>query len=338
MLAPLGALYGRAVLARRRHVEARPSLRRRLARPVISIGNLAVGGSGKTPFTRWLAFQLLSRGERPAILSRGYGRAETPDDVVIVSDGGRVLADVARSGDEPLMMAHSAPGAAVLVCADRFRAGEVAERRLGCTIHLLDDGFQHLKLHRDVDLLLMDEQDLSDRVLPAGRLREPLVSARSADALLWTGGEDAAGVASRLGVAAGFRVRRVPGPLTMAGDGAAPRPGAPIVALAGIARPGRFFRDLEAGGYDVRARLAFRDHHPYSKADVERIHTAAARSAAVVVVTTEKDLVRLLPLAPLPFALAWRRLEVLPEDADAFCGWLDARLDEAPRAAEDPTA
>jgi tetraacyldisaccharide 4'-kinase len=184
----------------------------------------------------------------------------------------------------------------------------------------------------------MHEHDVEDRVLPAGRLREPIDAARSADAILWTGREDAGRVASRLGVAAGFRLRRVAGPLTMAGDRAAtPGPGSPVVALAGIARPERFFRELEAEGYDVRARLAFRDHHPYSTADVERIRRAAAGCGAVVL-TTEKDLVRLLPLAPLPFALAWRRLEVLPEDADAFSRWLDVRLDEARRAAEDSTA
>jgi tetraacyldisaccharide 4'-kinase len=333
VLAPLSALYGRAVLARRRRAEARPASRRRLGRPVISIGNLAVGGSGKTPFTRWLASWLLSQHHRPSILSRGYGRVSPDHAVVIVSDGEHVLADVSRAGDEPLMLAQTVRGAAVLVCADRHRAGQVAESQLGCTVHLLDDGFQHLRLNRQIDLLLLDERDIEDRVLPAGRLREPLEAARSADAILWTGTADAADVAARLGVGAAFNLRRTSGPLTTLTAGEPPpRPGTPVVAVAGIARPDRFFDELLADGLDVRARLSYRDHHPYSADDLRRIRRTLDANRADVVVTTEKDIVRLRPLGPLPFAVAWRRVDVMPQHVDAFCAWLDARLESAARA------
>lgn len=327
MLAPLSAIYGRAVLARRRHIEARPAARFRLVRPVVSVGNLAVGGSGKTPFTRWLAQRLVAGGHRPSILSRGYRRSLPDQDVVVVSDGTTVLADLSRAGDEPLMLARSVPGAAVVVCPDRYRAGLMAENRLSCTMHLLDDGFQHLRLDRDVDLLLLDERDVSDRVLPAGRLREPLEAARSAHAVLWTGTLNAPDVRSMLDVETVFELRRTPGRISgLEPDDRELPPGAPVVALAGIARPERFFRELEDSGLDVRARLPYRDHHPYSAGDVERMLESVERAGAHAVVTTEKDLVRLMPLGPLPFRLAWRRLEVVPADPDGFCGWLDARL------------
>jgi len=325
-------IYGRAVLARRRLIEARPASRLRLRAPVISIGNVSVGGSGKTPFTAWLAARLAAAGHRPAILSRGYRRTAPTEAVVVVSDGTRVSGNLASAGDEPLMLARAVPGAAVLVCGDRHRAGHMAEMDLGCTVHLLDDGFQHLRLERDVDLVLLDEGDLQDRPLPAGRLREPLAALRSADAILWTGEPAAAADAARhADVDAVFGLRRASGALTGHDDGV-PAAGEPVLALAAIARPQRFFEGLDDTGVDVRARLAFRDHHPYSAADVERIRRAAADHGASWVVTTEKDLVRLLPLGALPFRLAWRAFEVSPREPDAFWDWLTAKL-AAARAA-----
>ena len=329
VLAPLGALYGRALLVRRRRIESNPSAQCRLLRPVISVGNLSVGGSGKTPFVRWLAEWLVSRGERPSILSRGYRRTSQSDEPVIVSDGDRILADLATSGDEPLMIARSVREAVVVVDPDRYRAGTLAESRLGCTVHLLDDGFQHVRLRRDINLLLVEETDLADRVLPAGRLREPLAAARSADALLWSGLRAAQDVAAEMGVSQAFDVRREVGPVRIQRAGAEPdvvQSGDAIVALAAIARPERFFEGLEGAGFDVRARLAFRDHHPYTTADVRRIARAFTQTRASLVVTTEKDLVRLAEVEPLPFPLGWQPLDVRPHDVGQFTGWIMARL------------
>lgn len=325
MLGLSSGIYGRAVLARRRLIEARPSSRLRLQAPVISIGNLSVGGSGKTPFTAWLAARLAASGHRPSILSRGYRRTTPTEGVVIVSDGTQVRADLASAGDEPLMLARMVPGAAVLVCGDRYRAGRVAEAELGCTVHLLDDGFQHLRLDRDVDLVLLDGSDLDDRPLPAGRLREPLAALRSADAILWTGEPvRAPDIAARTGVSTVFPMRRVAGPIE--GNDGVPGAGDPVLALAALARPQLFFEGLEKTGLDVRARLAFRDHHPYAPGDVERIREAAAACGSDWVITTEKDLVRLLPLGAMPFRLAWRALEVSPDEPGVFCDWLVARV------------
>ncbi|HYM25140.1 MAG TPA: tetraacyldisaccharide 4'-kinase, partial [Vicinamibacterales bacterium] len=196
------SLYGAAAAWRRRWYARDPSRRRSLERPVVSVGNLRVGGSGKTPVVEHIARLLLDRGERPAILTRGYARRAPSDGVTIVSDGARVVANLDTAGDEPLMLAHALPGAAVLVGADRYLSGRLAERQLGATIHLLDDGFQHFELARDVDLLLAAEEDLADQPLPAGRLRERLSAAGAADAALVTAGYDAAAV--RVGRALGL--------------------------------------------------------------------------------------------------------------------------------------
>src|SRR5262249_36475033 len=143
---------------------------RRLSRPVISVGNLRVGGTGKTPVAAVVAQALLAAGERPAILTRGYARRAPADGVTVVSDGRTILTGVDAAGDEPLMLARALPDAMVLVGANRYLSGRLAEERLGATVHVLDDGFQHLELARDVDLLVVSEDDLNDQPLPFGRL------------------------------------------------------------------------------------------------------------------------------------------------------------------------
>ncbi len=172
ILTAASSLYGAAASWRRRWYARDPGRQRHLSRPVVSVGNLCAGGSGKTPVVEQIARVLVDRGERPAILTRGYARRRALDGVTVVSDGSKILAGLETAGDEPLMLARALPGVPVLVAADRYLAGRLAERQLGATVHLLDDGFQHLALARDVDLLLVAEEDLTDRMLPAGRLRE----------------------------------------------------------------------------------------------------------------------------------------------------------------------
>ena len=191
------SLYGAAATWRRTWYAANPSRRKHLIRPVVSVGNLRVGGSGKTPVVDYIARLLLANGKRPSILSRGYARRDVSPGVTVVSTMDRVVAGVEQAGDEPLMLARNLPGVPVLVGSDRFLSGQFAEREFGVTVHILDDGFQHLRLERDVDLLLVSEDDLHDRVLPAGWLREPLASAARADAVLVTAGYAAA--AERVG-------------------------------------------------------------------------------------------------------------------------------------------
>lgn len=318
----LSTLYGHVALARRRRA-ARSAAVRQLRRPVVSVGNLSVGGSGKTPLVEYVCRELVRAGHRPAVLSRGYARTDVSDGVVVVSDGATLQADLARAGDEPFMLARRLTGVAVLVSPDRYMAGALAEQHLGCTVHVLDDGFQHHALARTVDLLVVTPEDLVDRPLPFGRLREPLAAARAADAVLWTGSDDVAAVASRLGVGTGFRLLRLPGPVqSELFDTGEPEPGARVLALSGIARPAPFVERLREEGYDVVGEQVFGDHHPYSYADVARIAEAVRRCAAEGVLTTEKDMVRLLAFRPLPFALAWRGLAVQVEPAVSFRSWL----------------
>ena len=137
----------------------------------VSVGNIAFGGRGKTPTVAYVARILRDAGERVAILSRGYGRRVVEDGVVVVSDGTHVLADLDRAGDEPLMLARDLPGVAVLVCDQRAVAGALAQHVLGATALVLDDGFQHRQMRRDLDIVLVAPGDLTGRRAPLGRLR-----------------------------------------------------------------------------------------------------------------------------------------------------------------------
>ena len=326
-------VYGTAAAWRRRWYADDPSRRRRLDRPVISVGNLNTGGSGKTPIVEHVASLLASHDERPAILSRGYGRTAPAAGVTIVSDGAGVFAPLDKAGDEPLMLARALPHVPVLVCADRYDAGRVAERTFGTTVHVLDDGFQHLGLYRDVDLLVTGRHDLADQVLPAGRLREPLAAAAFADALLVDdhGSDGSANVAITLGVGTVFHVKRTIGrPRWMnSGEAVSIGPADRILAVAGIARPDRFFADLEAANAKPHATLVFRDHHPYTDADIARISRTARAAGATIVLTTGKDAVRLSArrLGDLQVAAVPLTATIEP----SFAGWLLARLAECRR-------
>jgi tetraacyldisaccharide 4'-kinase len=312
-------VYSFVARRRRERYAARPWLRRRLRRPVISIGNLAVGGRGKTPLTACVARLLREMGEKPAILSRGYGRTSPQDGVVVVSDGVAVRADVARAGDEPLMLARQLPGVAVLVSPDRYAAGRLAEHHFNVTIHVLDDGFQHVQLERDVDVLMIGREDVARPVtLPAGRLREPLDTMIVADALI-AADPDVVIETDHLPMPV-FRLQR--SRCSPAVDAA------PVLAVAGIASPERFFKDLRQDGWQVAATLIFPDHHPYSRRDADRIVEMARREGAVRIVTTEKDLVRLDALGPVALPVDAVRLVVEPQPFDGFREWLAGAIRE----------
>jgi tetraacyldisaccharide 4'-kinase len=231
------------------------------------------------------------------------------------------------------MLARALPGVPVLVSADRYMAGLIAQKEFGATVSILDDGFQHVRLARDVDLLLISPDDLNDRVLPAGRLREPLSAARVADAVLVSGTEDdMARVATASGQRDAFRIETHYGPLKRPGGRVlsdapvlldAPTrvdPPGRVVAFAGIARPQRFFEGLRALGYDVARELSFGDHHWYTPRDLETIRAAARDVNAGQIVTTEKDAVRCdMDLWVLPMSAS------IEPSAD-FESWLMGRL------------
>lgn len=345
----LDRVYGQLMRIRRRRAERSPEGRRRLERPVVSVGNLSLGGTGKSPVVAAIASWLAARGERPSILSRGYARRRAPDGVVVVSDGSRILAAVDEAGDEPLMLARQVPGAAVCVSPDRFLAGVLAERALGCTVHLLDDGFQHVGLARDLDILVTTVGEIPNgRVVPRGRLREPMDAASRAHVLVVsdaTAGA-AASEAWTLGISQACAAERGLGePIRVggrdSGDGRREAGGAPgdagptrdaaVVALAGLAGPDRFVETLRAAGWHVAAAVTFPDHHWYTPRDIARIHEVLARTGAAAVLTTDKDAVRLEPVGPPPFPLYRVPLVLRFDPEDAVFGSIAAVLDRARR-------
>ncbi len=331
MISSLSTAYGAAAAWRRRWYARDPRRRRYLQRPVVSIGNLRVGGSGKTPIVEYIARLLIEAGERPAILTRGYARRKPQDGATVVSDGNTILAALDVAGDEPLMLARALPRAIVVVGADRHLSGVLAERKLGATVHLLDDGFQHFELGRDVDLLLASDEDLSDRPLPAGHLRERLDAARCASAVLATATYQTA--AERIGralcVETAFRITRTigaPRRITDPRDTVVVPPESRVFLVTGIARPERFEADVAAAGWHIAGSLAFRDHHPFSARDVKRLTAAAQAARCAIVLTTEKDAVRLsaCDLGQLPIAAVPLLVTIEPEPA--FRDWLLERI------------
>ncbi len=304
---------------------------RRLDRPVLSVGNLHWGGTGKTPLVAAIAAHLRDGGARVAILSRGYGRKDRRVRIVSTGDGVPLLGP-SLAGDEPVVLAGELPGVAVVVGPDRYLAGMHALERLDPRpdLFLLDDGFSHLRLDRDVDLLAFPAGDpfAGGRLPPGGRLREPLASARWADAVVLTAsraegdGEALATSLRRHGFAGpGFASATLSEPVRGVA-GAAPEPGARIVAAAAIARPHPFFDELERQGFELASVHSFPDHHDYPESTLDRLRAAVAEAGASFLVTTVKDRVKILGRVDLP--LAELPIRAVPEPA--LFEWLDRRL------------
>ena len=322
-LVPLVPLYATGVVIRELRLRNGWEPMRRLQKPVISVGNLSTGGSGKTPLTIALAKLLAARGYSVDVLSRGYGRQS--------SEPARVdpAGNVSRFGDESLVIAREAH-VAVYVAPHRYDAGLLAEadaNSLGrqdarsgrfARAHILDDGFQHRELHRDIDILLLNRADFRDSLLPAGDLREPLRALKRASVIAIPADDPAFEADLRLRGWAGpvWRLRRRMEVPVFTG---------PALAFCGIARPDQFFTGLKTAGVRVVKSVAFPDHHRYTANDVQRLDNAAKHSDALVMVTTEKDKVRLATLT------TWRPLLTVGlhteiEDEEAALSWLIERI------------
>lgn len=274
-MSPLSALYGAVVRGRNVLYDAGLLRPRKLAGPVVSVGNLSVGGAGKTPFVILLGEMLKQRGIAFDVLSRGYGR-KTRGTRIVNPEGTAV-----EFGDEPLLIARKLRRP-VVVGESRYEAGILAEQKFGPQLHLLDDGFQHRQLARDFNIVLLSKEDLDDRLLPSGRLREPLESLKRVDVLV---------------VGEGLRDQRLTRfrkPIWQVRRGLAVA-NAPnrAVAFCGIARPQRFFEQLRAAGVSVVMEKPYRDHYAYTAEDVRQLLALAKQHGAGGFVTTEKDAVNL---------------------------------------------
>lgn len=290
LLLPFNPLYAAATAARNLLYDRETLHASSLPFPVVSVGNLSTGGTGKTPLVLALAQLLSAAGRYPVILSRGYGRSSS--EIARVDPAGTAE----RFGDEPLLLARNSP-APVFVGADRYRVGLFAAQSLPlppATIFLLDDGFQHRQLARDANIVLVSPADLNDSLLPAGNLREPLSSLTRADILVFN--EPDAALAPRfLGRFVHpscsrpvlWTVRRSLNISSLPTNGARP------VAFAGIAHPAEFFSSLRSHGLDPITALAFRDHHRYTAADIAYIAQSSTAANANLILTTEKDVVRI---------------------------------------------
>lgn len=313
-LLPLSWLYGAAVGMRNHYYDRVEATK--LPVPVISVGNLTVGGSGKTPLVAALAKDFLAREFPVAVLSRGYGRRGHAE-FVLVSDGKDVLVDAREGGDEPVELARTIPGLVVAVGADRVRAAETLLQRLGRHIILLDDGFQHRRLARDVDLVCFDctEPDSSLHLLPAGRLREPLRNLKRADAVVLTRWSESCRIPEHGDVPTIRAVSRVVGFTRVDTAGDSLDAGAfreETVSLAlGVARPERVLESLDAHVAHVVAR---RDHHRWSEAELRGIVDEAKVKGARALLTTGKDAVKMS--FPESVALPVYRIDVETEILD----------------------
>lgn len=337
----LTPLYAGPVALRRRLYDAGWLKATRLPVPVISVGNLTTGGSGKSPAVAMIAELLLSRGRRPAIVSRGY-RGSHRGPATVVSSGEGPLMEASVAGDEPVMLAAALRGVPVIVSRRRRDGGALAVERFGADCVILDDGFQHRALARDLDLLLVSGGHPfgNGRLLPAGPLREPISAMSRAGALMLTGGGaagDRAVEPFRLAAARYcpltpvFSARLRPVGLVEAATGRSlplgELAGKAAVCFAGIAFPQRFFDTVAGCGARVAGAHPFPDHHAFSRGDLEAIRASAARAGATWILATEKDLARMSAAdrSRLP-GLHALRVTMQVEEAAAFAGLLLERL------------
>lgn len=297
-LLPASAAYGIGAYFRLKLGYGTKLLKRTpLPVPVISIGNISCGGTGKTPVVIDLARQLIEANYKVAILSRGYKRlSQTP--YVVVSDGERILADAKAAGDEPLLIAEAVPLACVIVGSDRVLTGSIAIEKFGVDVILLDDGFQHIRLIRNQDVVLVDyNEDLEEAyLLPAGRLREPVSALGRATSIVITKvpvGCDSERMAQ---ITRQLRKYNKHADITYCQFKTLQNvnlKGTKVLAFCGIAKPELFFKGITDAGGELVKTAKFADHHWFTPADLSRLNAEAVKHKAELLITTEKDLVRI---------------------------------------------
>jgi len=341
-LAPLSGLYGIASRARRALYDKGLLRVHRVPAPVISVGNVTVGGTGKTPLVAWIAKRLARERRRVCILTRGYGRLDSHDRV-IVSDGNEVLAGPERAGDEAYLLAEELKGrASVISDADRVAAAHWAIANWNTDVFVLDDGFQNVRIERNLDIVTIDATNPwgNRRLLPAGVLREPLSALTRADCIVVTRA-DAAQQLDELESALGrlsngvpvFRsrmslaqLRRKSVKTTSHGPDVKH---SSVSAFCGIGNPESFFELLRRNGYRVCHTRALRDHYRYVQSDLDRIEGEAVASGAQALLTTAKDEVKLRSITTnLPCYAVDIEIEI--EEREALSALIDKAIRNTP--------
>jgi tetraacyldisaccharide 4'-kinase len=307
LLSAISVLYGALVYLRRVFFKLHIFKRKKISCPVISVGNLTLGGTGKTPTVIQVAQLLTRNNRRPVVISRGYGRKDETK-IIVVSDGRSVLVDTQTGGDEPVMIGSKLPGIPVVVGRKRYQAALLALQRFRPDVVVLDDGFQHIQLKRNLDVVLVDAANPfgNGKLFPAGILREPINALKRAHAVLITKTDSTVDVGKlkdtirRRTRARIFTSRQVPVDLIdyRSSDikSLSVLRGSKILALSGIARPDSFTLLLKSLGADIVATCTYRDHFDYQKSDLAAVFQKAADEKISMIVTTEKDAIRLKKL------------------------------------------
>lgn len=331
MLRLAGWLYGKIADLRNTLYDRGVFRSHSLGAKTISVGNMTTGGTGKTPLVAYVASMLADAGERVCILTRGYAR-KNPETRVLVSDGKEVLVDARTGGDEPVELARKLIGKAIVVAdADRVGAAAWAKEEFGATAFVLDDGFQHRRSKRDLDIVCIDATDPcgGGRVLPAGKLREPLHNLARADAIVITRADLVESIddimprlRSRNANAPVFTARFEVARLTALSDfldgviTANRSEAARLFAFCALGSPDSFFKSI-ARKFDVSSVRSFPDHHPYDGDDIQQIEDESRSAGATALVTTAKDAVKLRGLRfEIPCFVA--EIDVLVDNASTF--------------------
>jgi tetraacyldisaccharide 4'-kinase len=331
ILSSLSVLYRAAINLRRIFFGLHIFKRKRVSCPVISVGNLTLGGTGKTPTVIQVAQVLARNNRRPVVVSRGYGRNNEAE-IIIVTDGRSVLVDAKTGGDEPVMIGSKLTGIPVIVGRNRHEAAMLALQRFSPDVVVLDDGFQHVSLRRDLDIVLLDAGNPfgNGKLFPAGILREPISALKRAHAVLITKMDNTTNTNKlketirRHTRARIFTSRQVPVDLIDCRT-ADIKPltdlrGSRVLALSGIARPESFILLLRSLGADIVAECVYPDHFGYQKSDLAAVYQKAADNKISMIVTTEKDAIRLEKLqADGLWAL---RIELIVAEHDAWEAFL----------------
>lgn len=316
ILPPLSVLYS-AVTRTRLSLYRRGTFHSiKLDRPVISIGNITTGGTGKTPLVEWVTRTLAAEGKRVGILTRGYGR-DNPRQRVVVSDGHTILATPAEAGDEPFLLASNLLGSAVVISsADRVTAGQEAIKEFGIDCFVLDDGFQHLRVERDLNILTIDATNPwgGRHLLPYGRLREPLSGLNRAECVVITRCDQVNNVEALREEIRSFNERapvfesrmRIVHVVPLRSFETGRPPKSPLAAFCAVGNPRAFFSQLRD---EVVYEKAFPDHHRYSQKEIDLLTEEARRTGANSLITTAKDAVKLQSIS---FSLPCYVLEIEP--------------------------